>query len=425
MARKLKDWLKGYLNYTQHTESPDVFHFCTGISTIASALRRRVWIDEIYFKWYPNFYIFLVSPPGRISKTTNIDLGSDLISQIKGIHIGDDVLTWQSMVQDFAKAKTLVKIPGEKGKLDEDGNEDVTEINRIPMCCITYSVGELGTFLDPTDVKMVQVLTDLWDGRAKGFKKGTKTQGKDTIENPWINIIAATTPAWLERNFPEHLVGGGLTSRVIFVYADKKRHLEPYPSDKVKVKVHEELKKELVEDLTEISKLFGQFTLTEEAKEWGREWYRAHWTKIPTHLASDRFGGYVARKQTHIHKLAMVLSVSKSDDLIIDLKTLQMAERFVTSLEVDMQKVFQSIGVPETTKFIQEILVHVRARGRMSKKDLWKICITVMPIKEFNDSIGAAIQAGFISQKQEGSDIYYYPIKQKKEKTAEVVKEEG
>ena len=49
-----------------------------------------------------------------------------------------------------------------------------------------------------------------------------------------------------------------------------------------------------------------------------------------------RFGGYLARKQTHIHKLAMVLAASRRDELLIDEEDLALAAKMMTDLEQDM-----------------------------------------------------------------------------------------
>ena len=68
--RNYSDWLKAYMEYAGYGEAPKYMHFWTGVSVIAGALRRKVWIDEIYFKWYPNFYIIFVAPPGVVSKST-------------------------------------------------------------------------------------------------------------------------------------------------------------------------------------------------------------------------------------------------------------------------------------------------------------------------------------------------------------------
>ena len=83
MPRNFPNWLQGYLEYTKASESPTPFHFWTGVSTIAGALRRRVWIDQRYFQWTPNFYIVLVGPAGVAAKSTSLRSGMKLLEKLK------------------------------------------------------------------------------------------------------------------------------------------------------------------------------------------------------------------------------------------------------------------------------------------------------------------------------------------------------
>lgn len=93
MGRHFDDWLKTYMLYTRDSESPDEFHFWTGVSTIAGALRRRVWIDMRKFLWTPNFYIILVGPPGIVTKSTTTSVGYNLLRHVEGVHFGPDSAT--------------------------------------------------------------------------------------------------------------------------------------------------------------------------------------------------------------------------------------------------------------------------------------------------------------------------------------------
>ena len=62
MARRIKDsWIREYLRCTENTESPSMFHLWVGISTIASVIDRDVYVNQGYFKIYPNLYIILVA----------------------------------------------------------------------------------------------------------------------------------------------------------------------------------------------------------------------------------------------------------------------------------------------------------------------------------------------------------------------------
>jgi hypothetical protein len=79
----------------------------------------------------------------------------------------------------------------------------------------------------------------------------------------------------------------------------------------------------LIEDLSQISIMTGEYKLSPAAFEWGRKWYAHHHSSKHIHLDDDRFGGYLARKQTHIHKLAMILAAAESDRLVITKSILQ------------------------------------------------------------------------------------------------------
>jgi hypothetical protein len=383
-SRLLGNWLKEYIKFTASSEAPDKFHFWTGVSTIAGALRRRVWIDMGHFQWVPNFYIILVAPPGIVSKSTTLSIGMNMLKELEGIKFGPDVVTWQALIQSLASAHTLTLMP--------DGTY-------IPMSCITIASSEFGNFLNPNDKEFVDVLVSLWDGQLGVWEKVTKTQGSDRIENPWINIAACTTPGWIAGNFPEYLIGGGFTSRCIFVYAQHKRRLVAYPSLELPPEF-QEMRKKLIHDLEAISLLAGKFELAPNAIAWGTKWYEEHYRNKPQHLNNEKFAGYLARKQTHIHKLAMVLSAAQKDELVILESELKMAAEIVTALEADMPQVFELIGVQGQAKHSTTVLSFMRAYKQLSQNDLFKLCFNTMSWEEFQRALVANINSKYISATQ-------------------------
>lgn len=396
MARVLSNWLKTYMSYSSFSEAPDKMHFWVGVSTIAGALRRRVWIDQGYFQWTPNFYIILVAPPGIVSKSTTLSIGMNLLKQLEGIKFGPDAVTWQALTQALADANESV--------LMEDGSYHA-------MSCVTIASSEFGTFLNPNDREMVDVLVSLWDGQLGVWEKRTKTQGSDRIENPWINIAACTTPGWIAGNFPEYLIGGGFTSRCIFVFAKDKRRLVAYPSA-VLPPEFTELQQKLLRDLEAISLLRGAYVLSPQAIAYGTEWYENHYKNKPRELDNERFAGYLARKQTHIHKLAMVLSAAEKDDLIITSENLQQAVAIVNSLEPDMPQVFDLIGVQGGAKHSREVLTTIQSYGRISQHELFKLCFKSMSGKEFQEALGSCLQSKQIIAEQVGPIVYLSPAPQ-------------
>lgn len=383
-ARLLPDWLAAYLEYTSHQEAPASFHFWTGVSTVAAALRRKVYFDQLYYTWSPNFYIILVGPPGVATKSSAISIGMKMLDDIQGIKKGSDALTWQALIQSMENAQELIQVAN--GEF-------------LAISCLTFSSSELGSLLDPDDRKMLDVLTDLWDGKVGVWEKTTKTMGGNRVPNPWINIIAGTTPRWIADNLPYGAVGGGFTSRCVFVYAEKKRHLMAYPRYELaregKLEGMNKLRVKLLHDLEQIAMLQGEYELTPEAIEWGKAWYEEHHKHPPKPLAGDdQFGGYLNRKQGHTHKLAMVLAASKGNTLVVDKQTLEAAVMLTNQLETAMPEVFQHINTTDTQAGALRIIERVRVLKSIHKDALYRMFLRQMSFKEFNENLNSAIAAG-------------------------------
>src|SRR5688500_13513807 len=97
MARNFPHWLKAYLEYTKASEAPDAFHFWTGVSTIAGALQRKVWQDQLIFQWIPNFYIIFVAPAGTATKSTTLNFGMTLLERVPDVKFGPESGSWQGL----------------------------------------------------------------------------------------------------------------------------------------------------------------------------------------------------------------------------------------------------------------------------------------------------------------------------------------
>jgi hypothetical protein len=387
------DFLKAFVEYGSCGEAPLKMLFWTGIATIAGALRRRVWIDQPHYQWTPNFYVILVAPPGVIAKSTTASIGMNLLREVDGVKFGPDVVTWQALVETMGNATELALNPA-TGEY-------------LPMSALTISSSEFGTFLDPSDRGMVDALVSLWDGQKGVFSKITKSNGSDAVENPWLNIIACTTPGWIAGNFPEYMVGGGFTSRCVFVYAEKKRQFVAYPDEFID-EGFQQKRTDLIHDLEMISTMIGEYVLLPETRDWGRDWYDRHNANRPENLDNDRFGGYLARKQTHVHKLAMVLAAAQSNHLQITPEHLQAADAMITVLEQDMPRVFSTIGQTDKTRGMAEIVDLVSRFGKIEQTALYRKMFRTMDHKDFAIALNSGVAAGFLHLEQRGREVFIH-----------------
>lgn len=365
------------------------------MSTIAGALRRKVWIDQAYFRWHANFYVILVAPPGIVSKSTTAGVGMDLLRKVPGVRFGPDVVTMQALITAFAEVSEMFEYKEE----------------HIPMSALTLESSEFGNLLNPQDKDMVDLLVSLWDGKAGSFEKKTKHSGSDSVENPWINLIGCTTPAWIAGNFPDYMIGGGFTSRCVFVYADTKAKFVAYPGLEVPHD-HGETKQHLIDDLTAISELKGEYTLTDEAVAWGRAWYEKLYKERPMNLDDDRFGGYIARKQTHLHKLCMVLAAAAGDEMLITAEHMAIGDAMLADLEPDMAMVFSKIGKTEASVHIDRLVEFVlrRGAGGTPYTEVYRYVHSYFPsMRDFEDMIAGACRAGFIRVQTVGAVPTVFP----------------
>lgn len=356
-------------------------HFWSGVAAVAGALRRRVWLSMGYYRWCVNHYIIFVAPPGIVSKSTTVAIAMDILRKVPGIAFGPDIVTWPALVSAFAAATESFDVGGDYHT----------------QCALTLESSEFGNLVNPTDREMIDLLVTLWDSKQGGFSKITKNSGNDKVENPWINLIACTTPSWIAGNFPEYVIGGGFTSRCLFVYTELKEKLVAYPIYHIPSGMLETQAK-LAADLEHIAtQLAGPYRLSPGAREWGEVWYQNHYANPPKHLQDDRFGGYLARKQTHLHKLGMVIAASSRDELVLNVEDLQLANTMITDLEADMPKVFARIGRSEDSIQAERFIDFVNKNSPTTYSAAYAYVHSAFPyVKDFEGIVMGAAGARLI-----------------------------
>ena len=386
-------WLKTYVQHMRFSEAPAAFHFWVGVATIAGALRRKVWTDHLTYQYTPNFYIVLVAPPGVATKSTAIRSGISLLRKVKGVHLGPQSLTWQALFDSLKTSIEVVKVPGSNQILQ--------------YSALTVGISELGTFFRPENREFLDHLTNIWDAQKEVIGRKTLKDGEISIENPWLNLLAGTTPGWLKDNFPKVMIEGGLASRLIFVFQDKKQRLIAYPERLDPGQQYRLEEEALAYDLQQIGNLVGQYKFTDAAYAWGEKWYESLHEPKPTNGlgSAARLQGYMSRKQAMVHKLAMILAASRRDDLVLEAEDLLEAEANITALESNLHHVFDSIGMTPEAGITNEILETIRRNGRVSYKDLFQAFSKTIDGQTYKRVIAHALESGLLTRQAVPGDF--------------------
>jgi len=394
MNRKLDNWLDAYMEYTLNTESAPLFHKWVGLSMLAAVLRKKTWLNFGRLRMYPNLYVVLVAEPGIARKTQAISYGNRLLSEIGSIHVSSDAITKEALIQEIEAAGDDTPMP------------DGTVFRHASLSIISR---EFESFLGQKkeNTKMLVLLTDLFDCEELPWKYKTKSSGTNVAPAVFLNLLAATTPESLASSLPSSAIGGGLTTRMIFIWASGKTKKIAIPEDPP-----QELKEALIHDLSIISRIAGEYEFSPECRQTWIDWYETYDERSPRRICKDpAFHGWYSRKPMFIKKLAIIMAAAKSNARTIEWSHMEEAIDLLEEAELRMGKTFSAIGRSEITSDVDLIMSIVQQHKIISEKALLHMVWRDMDARKFDNVIDTAIRNGSVARKffaPDGTQGIYY-----------------
>ncbi len=295
-------------------------------------------------------YIVLVGPSGRCRKGTAMSMGFKFLKQL-GIKVAAESITREALIRELKQS-----------------NDTVVETDTGTMhlhASLTIYSQELTVFLGYNNQQLMADLADWYDCRDQWTYR-TKNMGTDEIFGVWVNLFGATTPELLQTTMPRDAVGGGLTSRMLFVFEQNKSKTVVCP---MLSKEEEAIQISLEHDLQRVSMMAGEFKVTEEFLEVWSKWYRATDAAAPV-FDDYRFAGYVERRPTHLLKMSMIMSASRSDEMVIREEDFDRALAILKRTEVKMPFTFSGMGKFKDSDVMHRVMTTVKYNGQMDLAEL-------------------------------------------------------
>lgn len=382
--RKCKNWLTDFGKWTlPRSEAPETFIFWTGLFTIASVLKRRVFIPKsLLGSWSvaPNLYILFIAPAGKARKSTTANYTEELVDMIPNITKAPELVTKEALLTQLVKS------------------------NDASMCVVAPEFGE---FIVKSGPEMFGFLTNMYDGK-KQISANTLSRGPEFAERPCVNLLGATTPEWVAENMPESVIGGGFASRVVFIFEEKVRRRKLWYDD-IDQEELENLHQALLADLAHIAEnISGEYALTDEAKEFMRDWYEK--TADDGDAGSYKLSGYFERRPAHVMKVAMIIHAAHSDEMILQKQDFIDAIKLMKQLEYNLPMVFQSIGRNPYTVDMYRMLDFIVEKGRCKKEEVKRHFMHAATPSLLDEFLNGLVGAGYVTQTIEGMDTFLAPM---------------
>jgi hypothetical protein len=347
--RQLTSWIDSFVDLTSGTQSPEIFRRWSAIAIIAGALERKVWLKLKGWQrvLYPNHYVLLVGGPG-IGKTDALRGVRQYWEELPNLHVAPSSVSRASLGDSLANANRAILEPT-SGAFEK--------FNSLQVCA-----EEFGTFLSQYESEFMSTLNHLYDNIK--YSESKRSMKEDlVINNPTLNLVAATTPPWLGGTLPEKAWAEGFTSRIMLIFSAERIRIDPFADNPRNAA----LETALIADLQLIHELFGQIQIDEEFAILFRDWYMEGCAPEPDHPKLEH---YLPRRHIHFLKLALVTSISRSNEMVLRKEDFFEAMNFLVDTEAQMPEVFKAIKYNSDANVIDEVYSFVWQAYTKEKKGI-------------------------------------------------------
>lgn len=336
MPRIFKNWLDAYREYSDDGWLHPPYNTWSGLSVIAGALERKVWLPwDDSFSYYPNIYVLLVSIPAD-GKSTAMRKAVDLLHEVSNrnggrINFVSTQLTLAQFVEEMGQGRSFSQVVN---------GAEVLHFQNAGY----YHASEASNSLQNIFGDFIAGLTDFYDCPSN-WVKGTKKDGKRSLKNVCVNVLAGATFEYLGKLVNDDNINGGFASRLIYIVC-KDKVVTPQPFQKgqrteAEKKAAADYKNALIADLADIYKMVGPMYADDEfAKRW-EVWY-PDFEKRRRSLESEKLQSLLARTQTNVLKVAMLLSAAESSSRELKAHHWDKALELVSPLQEETPQIFRA-----------------------------------------------------------------------------------
>jgi hypothetical protein len=404
-------WLERLLSQHNELESPTNFWLWGGLASISAVVKDNVWLDRQIYNLYPNIYVMFHAESG-LKKGPPISMAKQLVRGVGGTRIISGRSSIQGILKELGTAQTQ---PG--GKVIAKSTAFICSSE------LTSSIVE--------DKVATDILTDLYDRQYNiGDWRSLLKMEQFNLKDPTITMLTATNEAHSNDFFAKKDIHGGYFARTFIVSENRRNRanslLVPlknppkYPDHIDYLKV--------VSNLKGPFKPLGSIELTDEcvhphtdhvtgetqyftpAGLMYQKWYDNFIDTVLTQDLKDDTGT-LNRFGDSVLKVAMLLSLSRSPELVIDTDSMELAIQYSERLIGNVREMTHGKKGLSDAKSIKGLIIHefLNREGHsisraMLLKQMWA---HYKEASELDEIMLSFDQAGMIKTQTIGNQIVF------------------
>ena len=404
-----------WLSYTDGLSSPQSYIDWAWRFVVSSSLQRRVWFGAAHMQCFPNMYVILVGKPGvgkgitikpatellkfhkrkdfaptsitstegeklvldRMEASNLEDAKESMIKLTKGAErveptlfpYAPDATTYEALVEGMSKSGRRINFQD----FDKDGNP---KLGIYYHCSMFFSLEELGSLMRKRTEDTMNYLLGLYDCPLD-YEYKTKNNGEARVRRGCLNILAGTTPTFMESVFTSGLLDQGFSSRAFFIYAARNRKNIAFPE--ALTKEQQQYRLDLLDHIKKLATLYGEVKIDSETRAWIQNWWdnaEDHRSERPN--TSPKLDPYYARKNIHMIKVAMANHFSESTEMTLSIDELKQAVADLDKEEKTMHLALSYDSENPIGKLTEKVLEYVTTKRSVNMADLltqfWRQC---------------------------------------------------
>lgn len=366
-------WIDAYVDFASTiTDAPPVFHKYSGLSIAAAALESHVYFRFGDQQMRPNLWVCVVAGSSVARKSTSISIA-------RGVYTG--AVNKPCYPDEFSQESFVDLLAGQPNGLLHSSEF----INLVSCIKKEYNQGVMG------------FLADMYDC-PKQYHRCLKSRDY-YINNPSVNILAATTVEWFLGRLTEDDWAGGFVPRFLlvpFLHGSTKKMALPPPVDQKE-------KARITNGLRSIGRSRGELYFDDDVRAQYEQWYEKHSNRDGLPI---RFLGSYHRMAVMAIKLAMVFQCMKTivrDKAAITSESLGQATDCIDELADKLCGLVEdNLGFSKFEKERNLLITLLReyqdqnARSKMEQSMPHSVLLrrSKMPVQQFRSVMETLVESG-------------------------------